>query len=314
MKRGSMLAALLIALGACSNSDSPPSAPVPINTGTGWSDSPFISRDGQRLYFMYSRYNFAPYLKTAGANPPVLTGPDRPGLHQSGNPWDESDIYVATKKAGGGWSEPVPLGINGPYGDAGGMEIDNGNTFVWLQGNGVTANNVVIAVKQPNGSWGPATDPGPNVNDHTTGVVQDNPYLSPDGNTLVWMSNRAGGLGGKDLWSSTKIAGAWSTAVDLGVPLNTIGDEDQFWRSGSGADAYWNGLNGITHCPINGLSCTSSPDKVVIPGCAYSAEASMPDDGLTIYFGCVDASITKITIMFSVKQSDGSWGLATPVD
>jgi hypothetical protein len=53
---------------------------------------------------------------------------------------------------------------------------------------------------------------------------------------------------------------------------------------------------------------------LVLPGCAYSAEASLPDDGNTIYFGCVDAAITKIMIMYSVKQSNGSWGPATPVD
>jgi hypothetical protein len=306
-----LLGAALITLAACSNSNSAP-APVPINTGTGWSDSPFISRDGQRLYFMYSRYNFAPYIKSAGANPPVLTGPDRPGLHHSNNPWDESDIYVATKLSGGGWSEPLALGLNGPYGDAGGMEIDNGNTFVWLQGNGVTANNIVIAVKQPDGSWGPATDPG--INDHVPDVVQDNPFLSPGGDTLVWMSTRAGGHGGKDLWMSAKAGGVWSAPVDLGAPLNSTGDEDQFWRSGPGADAYWNGPQGITHCKMTALTCTTTPDVVVIPGCDISAEASMPDGGQTIYFACVDQGITKITIMYSVKQTDGSWGAAIPVD
>jgi hypothetical protein len=261
---------------------------------------------------MYSRYNFAPYIKSAGANPPVLTGPDRPGLHHSNNPWDESDIYVATKLSGGGWSEPLALGLNGPYGDAGGMEIDNGNTFVWLQGNGVTANNIVIAVKQPDGSWGPATDPG--INDHVPDVVQDNPFLSPGGDTLVWMSTRAGGHGGKDLWMSAKAGGVWSAPVDLGAPLNSTGDEDQFWRSGPGADAYWNGPQGITHCKMTALTCTTTPDVVVIPGCAISAEASMPDGGQTIYFACVDQGITKITIMYSVKQTDGSWGAAIPVD
>ncbi len=176
MNYRSLVAAVLLCA-ACSNSNASPTAPVPINTGTGWSDSPFISRDGQRLYFMYSRYNFAPYIKSGGKTAPVLSGPDRPGLHHSNNPWDESDIYMSTKNSNGTWGEPVALGLNGPYGDAGGMEIDNGNTFVWLQGNGVTANNIVIATKNPDGSWGPATDPG--INDHVPNVVQDNPFLTP---------------------------------------------------------------------------------------------------------------------------------------
>jgi hypothetical protein len=102
--------------------------------------------------------------------------------------------------------------------------------------------------------------------------------------------------------------------VDIPAPINSAGDEDQFWRSGNGTDAYWNGPSGITHCTISGLTCTSTPDVLVLPGCAYSAEASLPDDGNTIYFACVDQAVTKIAIMYSVKQSNGSWGPATPVD
>ncbi|HMU96504.1 MAG TPA: hypothetical protein PKA08_06980, partial [Elusimicrobiota bacterium] len=37
-----------------------PSVESRINT-PGWADSPFISRDGQRLYFMYSRWDFGPF-------------------------------------------------------------------------------------------------------------------------------------------------------------------------------------------------------------------------------------------------------------
>jgi hypothetical protein len=65
---------------------------------------------------------------------------------------------------------------------------------------------------------------------------------------------------------------------------------------------------------MSGWTCTTAPAVVPIPGCAYSAEASMPDDGQTIYFACVDQAITKITLMYSVKQTDGSWGAAIPVD
>src|ERR1041384_261059 len=95
------LLAASIGLCACGGNASSgmPSARVPINTATGWSDSPFISRDGQRLYFMYSRYDFGPWILSGGTVLPQATGPDRPGLHKvtAGNPFDESDIYMATR-------------------------------------------------------------------------------------------------------------------------------------------------------------------------------------------------------------------------
>lgn len=150
--RRSFAVPLAVLLGACSltgcssSPSMPPAGRVGINTAAGWSDSPFISGDGRRLYFMYSRYDFAPFILTGGTQAPVLAGPDRPGLHHSSQPFDESDIYMATRAAAGSWSEPVNLGLNGSYGDASGMEIDGGRTFVWLQGNGTT-NKLVMATK-----------------------------------------------------------------------------------------------------------------------------------------------------------------------
>mgnify|MGYP003444688719 FL=1 len=40
----------------------------------------------------------------------------------------------------------------------------------------------------------------------------------------------------------------------------------------------------------------------------------MPDDGQTLYFGCADLTTGMVRIMYSIKQANGSWGMATPVD
>jgi len=211
--------ALPLVLGSCKggSSSSSSSARIPINTAAGWSDSPFISGDGQRLYFMYSRYDFGPWFISGGAQPPVPSGPDRAGLHHSANPFDESDIYVATRNPDGTWSEAVNLGLNGAYGDSGGMEINGGNTFVWLQGSG-TAGNIVMANRNPDGTWGTPVDPGPAINDHSAAGVQDNPHLTADGKALWFTSNRATGLGGRDIWFSSNSSGSWSAPANVGAP------------------------------------------------------------------------------------------------
>jgi hypothetical protein len=84
---------------------------------------------------------------------------------------------MATKNPDGTWSEAVNLGFNNAYGDSSGMEINDGNTFIWLQGNG-SGNDIVIATKNPDGTWGAAVNLGPDINDHAAGVFQDNPHLS----------------------------------------------------------------------------------------------------------------------------------------
>src|SRR5256714_1537173 len=67
--------ALPLLLGGCKggNSDASSSA-IPINTAAGLSDSPFISGDGRRLYFTYSRYDFGQWFISGGAQPPVPSG------------------------------------------------------------------------------------------------------------------------------------------------------------------------------------------------------------------------------------------------
>ena len=88
-----------------------------------------ISRDGQRLFFMYSRWDFAPWILTGDVNTLKIAGPDRLGLRKSAvNPFWESDYYMATKNLDGTWGEPVNLGLNGDYGDASGMEF-SGSTM-----------------------------------------------------------------------------------------------------------------------------------------------------------------------------------------
>jgi hypothetical protein len=301
-------------LSQCSGGGADLPGRIPINTATGWSDSPSISRDGQRLYFMYSRYDFGPWIKSGGTTTPVLSGPDRPGLHHSANPWDESDIYMAVKRSDGTWSEAVNLGLNGAYGDASGMEIDGGNTFIWLQGNG-SGNDIVMASKAPDGTWNSPVSLGAGVNDHTGGVFQDNPHLSPDGQGLWFTSNRAGGAGARDIWFSLYTGGSWTTPVNMGSPFNTDGEEDQIWITPTGPtpEIYWNASDGLKRCTWNGSAC-STPEIITIPGCSYAAEVSITDDGQYLYFGCGDLTTGRVKIMYSIKQPGGSWGQATPVD
>ena len=47
--------------------------------------------------------------------------------------------------------------------------------------------------------------------------------LSPDGQRIVWASDRAGGAGGWDLWQAQLVGGRWQQATPL--PLNTALDE-----------------------------------------------------------------------------------------
>ncbi len=55
---------------------------------------------------------------------------------------------------------------------------------------------------------------------------ESQPSLSADGRTLYFVSDRPGGVGGKDIWMSKVNAdNRWSAPVNLGAPVNSAGDD-----------------------------------------------------------------------------------------
>lgn len=285
-------------------------AHVPINTA-GWADSPYVSRDGKHLYFMYSRWNFMPMF--VGAQP-LLLGPDRPGLHQSlTNPFDESDIFVAIRKADGSWGEATALAFNWAGGDASGMI--SGNSFYYARSPGGGANpDIFVTTMDGGGNWSAPTSLSPALN---TTSIEDNPHVSPTEDGIWFSSDRSGGHGGKDLYFSLRANGVWTAPVNLGPGINTAADEDQPWVDPLGTGwLYFNRGGKIYRSQlINGSFGT--PDEFVITGIpagATVAEISFTDDGRYAYFACGDPASQRIRIMYIVRQNDGSWGPATPVD
>ena len=76
-----------------------------------------------------------------------------------------------------------------------------------------------------------------NVNKDSAWDAQ--PALSPDGNTLYFASDRAGGKGGTDIWCSKKHGGEWGKAFDLDTNVNTECDELTPYVSPDGSVLYF---------------------------------------------------------------------------
>lgn len=64
--------------------------------------------------------------------------------------------------------------------------------------------------------------------------------VSCDGKQLFFASNRPGGVGGTDIYMTERLPnGLWSLPVNLGVPLNTPGDEEAPFISNDGKTLYF---------------------------------------------------------------------------
>ena len=73
--------------------------------------------------------------------------------------------------------------------------------------------------------WGPPENLGPTIN---SPKYESGTHMSPDGLTLYFQSERAGGMGSCDIWTSTRVSkdDPWVTPVNLGSPVNSVYDED----------------------------------------------------------------------------------------
>lgn len=136
-----------------------------------------------------------------------------------------SDVFVADESEEG-FEKPKPMGnsINTDLNEGATAFNKSGNIMVFTQcsGQGYDSSCVLLISKKERGSWSK-----PEVIDF--GISGDymfgQPSISEDGKTIIFVSNMPGGYGGHDLYKTELNNGAWSRPVNLGVRINTAGDE-----------------------------------------------------------------------------------------
>ncbi len=84
-------------------------------------------------------------------------------------------------------------------------------------------------------TWGMGQTIGSELN---TTVDDGYIFLHADDKTIYFSSKGHNSMGGFDIFKSERLAGRWSTPVNLGYPINTVYDETSFVMSASGKHAY----------------------------------------------------------------------------
>ena len=118
----------------------------------------------------------------------------------------------------------IGAGINSVYNEVSPVVTNDGNTMYFATDRvGTTGGYDIYTSVQSGGSWQTPTSLGNIVNSPQN---EEPVWISDDGNTLVFISNRPGGsYGGLDLWYTIKGGGGWGTPINLGSPINTANDE-----------------------------------------------------------------------------------------
>ncbi|MFY0653607.1 MAG: OmpA family protein [Cyclobacteriaceae bacterium] len=156
---------------------------------------------------------------------PVLTV-DQKTLIYTGRTEGE-DLYICTLDENGEWSMPSPISNNiNTYLNEGACTISaDGRILIFTscQGRrGFGSCDLYVTYKEGN-DWTVPENLGIDVNSSSWDVQ---PSLSPDGRTLYFVSDRPGGIGGKDIWKTSKDKNdKWTSPINLAKPVNTKADE-----------------------------------------------------------------------------------------
>jgi len=157
---------------------------------------------------------------------PALTG-DGQTIIFTRNVKGNEDFFTSTQK-NGEWQKATSLSsnINTPNYNEGAQSISPDGRYLFFTGcnrpDGVGRCDIYVCRKEGN-DWSKPINLGNIIN---TNEWESQPSISADGNTLYFLSNRAGGFGGYDIWKSTLDANAhWTKPTNLGPNINTPYDE-----------------------------------------------------------------------------------------
>lgn len=101
---------------------------------------------------------------------------------------------------------------------------DEENQILFASKRGGNGLDIYESVLKIDGTW---STPKPIAGKVNSRFDEDSPFISHDGQTLYFSSNRPESMGGFDVFQSqyNSVTKTWSEPVNLGFPINTIDDE-----------------------------------------------------------------------------------------
>jgi outer membrane protein OmpA-like peptidoglycan-associated protein/tetratricopeptide (TPR) repeat protein len=170
-----------------------------------------ISLDGKVVYFS-SQWPWADKAADDAKDVMYNTYPD--------------DVYQMYKEKSGAWSKPSIMSFsNAKVGERlSYITQDERNVFVYNN-----SGNFLFNTAFQNGVYGPLTPIKDlkTASENSTYLHWNTHYtLSPNGNTIYFVSNAEGGKGKRDLYMAEKLNGVWGAAQNMGGMINTEFDEE----------------------------------------------------------------------------------------
>jgi WD40-like Beta Propeller Repeat len=141
------------------------------------------------------------------------------------------DFMVSTFDTCTGWSQAIGLGYppNTSYPERGGKISADGHYLFYTRCDNRSSNgwdgggcDVLFSARIDDTTWDSPQKFGATINSPD---YEADPCISIDNKTIYFVSDKAGGYGGKDIWKSKLERGLWQRPVNCGPNINTKGNE-----------------------------------------------------------------------------------------
>ncbi|TAH27539.1 MAG: hypothetical protein EAZ07_01295 [Cytophagales bacterium] len=105
---------------------------------------------------------------------------------------------------------------------------------------GFGGKDIYVCNKQKDGTWGKPFNLGKEIN---STFDEEAPFIHPNRRTLYFSSDRPESIGGYDIFfSSLDTNNKWTSAINIGVPINSPEDDIDFVWSADGRRAYFSSI------------------------------------------------------------------------
>jgi peptidoglycan-associated lipoprotein len=138
-----------------------------------------------------------------------------------------ADLFSTSLDRKGKWSVPVPVkSLNSEFEDGTPCISPDFSTLYFTRckkGKNQQLGCQILSASAEGDDW---SEPKVVLEDLNDSVTTAHPAISPDGNTLYFVSDMPGGVGEKDIWKVSRgQGGSWGKPENLGEQINTPGNE-----------------------------------------------------------------------------------------
>jgi outer membrane protein OmpA-like peptidoglycan-associated protein len=192
------------------------------------------------------------------------------------------DAVMHSSRTDTAWQDPEnltpALGSDGDHLVTG---ISADGTMMLLTFYDVYQSGEIFSSELKNGQWSGMQKLNSNIN---TRFNETHASLSPDGNTLYFTSDRPGGYGGLDIYSSRRsLQGDWGAAVNAGPLINTPFNEETPFVSGDGKTLFFSSQGHYNMGGYDVFMCSSDENGGWLPPINIGYPLNTTDDDLFFF-------------------------------